>query len=185
MPATPVGWQNFTNVLLNPNSVLRELFLTGNVINDDIMSAFASVLTNNNRLRKLNFGIYGGNFGQITSVGYAAFSRMLCEEFTLLNAYNSNHTLTDTGLTSFWGREDTNYIYVLLSIIDVASIRQAARIKIIRSHFRGSDINTQVFTEMNLSVLPNAIAWMGHNNGSHGGRYLRRFEFLEERATGL
>ena len=144
MPATPVGWQNFTNVLLNPNSVLRELFLTGNVINDDIMSAFASVLTNHNRLRKLNFGIYGGNFGQITSVGYAAFSRMLCEEFTLLNAYNSNHTLTDTGLTSFWGREDTNYIYVLLSIIDVASIRQAARIKIIRSHFSGSDIHTSL-----------------------------------------
>jgi hypothetical protein len=172
MPATPVGLQNFANVLLNPNSALKELVLTGNAINDDIMSAFASALTNNNQLRTLNFGIYGGNFGQITSIGYAAFSRMLCDTSTILNTYNSNHTLTQAGL------KHTD-ICPLLSINQKHSIRQAARIKIIRSHFSGSIINTQVFNEMKLSVLPTAIAWMCRNNGSHGGRNLM-YEFLRK-----
>jgi hypothetical protein len=175
MPATSDGWQNFAYVLLNPDSALKELVLTGNAINDDIMSAFASVLTNNNQLRTLNFGIYGiygGNLGQITSVGYAAFSRMLCDKSTILNTYNSNHTLTDTNV---WHK----YICPLLSINKGNRIRQAARIKIIRSHFSGSIINTQVFTEMKLSVLPTAIAWMCRNNGSHGGRNLM-YEFLRK-----
>lgn len=48
---TSVGWQSFANFLLNPNSALRELDLTGFGINDNIMSAFASVLSRNNQLR--------------------------------------------------------------------------------------------------------------------------------------
>ena len=175
MPATSDGWQNFAAILRNPNSALKELFLTGNVINDNIMSAFASALTYNNQLREfLIGGIREGLcvLGQITSVGYAAFSRMLCDTSTILNTYNSNHTLTYTGL------KHTD-ICSLLSINQKHSICQAARIKIIRSHFSGSIINTQVFTEMKLSVLPTAIAWMCRNNGSHGGRNLM-YEFLRK-----
>ena len=179
MPATSVGWQNFTNLLLNPNSALKELVLTGNTINDDIISAFASALTNNNQLRKIQFGHYG-NTSPVTSVGNDAFSRMLCDTSTILNTFNSNHTLASTGF-SFQFSED---IYPLLSINQKNSIRQAARIKIIKSHFSGSGINTQVFTEMKLNVLPTAIAWMGRNTslrngGSHGGRNLM-FEFLRK-----
>jgi hypothetical protein len=128
-------------------------------------------LTNNNRLRKVLFGGDGG-LSQITSVGCASFSRMLCDKSTILNTYNSNHTLTDTDL---WHKD----ICSLLSINQKHSTRQAARIKIIKSHFSGSDINTQVFTEMKLYVLPTAFAWMGRNNGSHGGRNLM-FEFLRK-----
>jgi hypothetical protein len=175
MPATSDGWQNFATILHNPNSALKELFLTGNAINDNIITAFASALTNNKQLRKfLIGGIREGLsvLGQITSVGYAAFSRMLCDTSTILNTYNSNHTLTQAGL------KHTD-ICPLLSINQKHSIRQAARIKIIRSHFSGSIINTQVFNEMKLSVLPTAIAWMCRNNGSHGGRNLM-YEFLRK-----
>jgi hypothetical protein len=175
MPATSDGWRNFATILHNPKSALKELVLTGNAINDNIITAFASALTKNNQLREfLIGGIREGLcvLGQITSVGYAAFSRMLCDTSTILNTYNSNHTLEYTGL------KHTD-ICSLLSINKGNSIRQAARIKIIRSHFSGSIINTQVFTEMKLSVLPTAIAWMCRNNGSHGGRNLM-YEFLRK-----
>ena len=174
MPATSVGWQNFTNLLLNPNSALKELVLTGNTINDDIISAFASALTNNNQLRNIQFGHYG-NTSPVTSVGNDAFSRMLCDTSTILNTFNSNHTLASTGF-SFQFSED---IYPLLSINQKNSIRQAARIKILNSHFSGSYINIQVFTEMKLNVLPTAISWMGRDNGSNGGTNLM-FEFLRK-----
>jgi hypothetical protein len=176
-PITSVGWQNFASVLRNPSSGLEQLDLTGNAINDDIISAFASVLTNNNQLRKFLTGHYSRNLGQITSVSHAAFSRMLCDTSTILNTYNSNHTLTDADLWSLMDRVWYEDIYPLLMINQDNSVQEAARIKIIGSHFSRSDINTQVFTEMKLSILPTAIAWMGHNNGSHGGRNLM-FEFL-------
>ena len=47
----------------------------------------------------------------------------------------------------------------------------------IKSHFSGSDINTQVFTDLKLNVLPTAVSWMGLDNGSNGGTNLL-FEFL-------
>jgi len=175
---TSVGWQSFANFLLNPNSALRELDLTGIAINDNIMSAFASVLSRNNQLWKFLFD-NGGNLGQISSVGYAAFSRMLCDTSTILDTYHSNHTLTNSGFCSLTVRLWYKDIYPLLTINRDYGIRQTARIKIIRSHFSGSDISTQVFSVMKLCVLPTAIAWMGHNNGSHGGRNLM-FEFLRK-----
>jgi hypothetical protein len=43
---------------------------------------------------------------------------------------------------------------------------QAARIKIIKTHFSGSKIKTQAFTSMEIGVLPAAIAWMGRDDES-------------------
>jgi hypothetical protein len=43
---------------------------------------------------------------------------------------------------------------------------QVARIKIIKIHFSGSDINTQIFARMEVNVLPTVIAWMGRDGGS-------------------
>lgn len=144
------------------------------------MSDFASVLSRNNQLWKF-LSVDSGNLGQISSVGYDAFSRMLCDTSTILDTYpHSNHTLANTGCWRLMqaGLQHTD-MCSLLSINQKHSICQAACIKTIRSHFSGIDINTQVFSVMKLCVLPTAIAWMGHNNGSHGGRNLM-FEFLRK-----
>ena len=53
---------------------------------------------------------------------------------------------------------------------------QAARIKIIKTHFSGSNINTQIFTHTESNSLPNAVAWMGQDGGSDGINVL--FAFL-------
>jgi hypothetical protein len=44
---------------------------------------------------------------------------------------------------------------------------QAAHIKVIKTHFSGSNIDTQIFTDMESSVLPCAIAWMGQDGGDN------------------
>ena len=62
---------------------------------------------------------------------------------------NQPHTSQPTNLSS------------LLRIKEQNSPSQAACIKIIKAHFSGGDINTQVFNHMELNVHPSAIAWMG------------------------
>jgi hypothetical protein len=53
-----------------------------------------------------------------------------------------------------------NDLLSLLKINRENSVRQAARLKIINTHFSGSEINMRPFVEMNLSVRPHAVAWM-------------------------
>ena len=43
---------------------------------------------------------------------------------------------------------------------------QAACIKIIRTHLRGISIYTQIFSDVELHVLPTAISWIGQDGGS-------------------
>jgi hypothetical protein len=168
---TPIGWQPLATILRNPSSELETLDLSDNSINDDIMIEFAMALANNTKLKRLNFK---GNMSGITSIGCGAFTRILCNKSTILNIFNSNHTLEF--INSSWFHKDLD---TLLRINHDNGVSQAARIKIINSYFSGSDINTQtqVFTDMKLNVLPTAISWMGVNNGNNGGINLM-FEFL-------
>jgi hypothetical protein len=135
------------------------------------MIEFAMALANNTKLKRLDFK---GNMSGITSIGYGAFTRILCNTSTILNTFNSNHTLEF--INSSWFHKDLD---TLLRINHDNGVSQAARIKIINSYFSGSDINTQtqVFTDMKLNVLPTAISWMGLNDGINGGINLL-FEFL-------
>ena len=57
--------------------------------------------------------------------------------------------------------EDLKY---LLQLNRDNSKSQAARLKIIKTHFSGREINMQPFTKMGLSVRPHAIAWMARDN---------------------
>jgi hypothetical protein len=52
--------------------------------------------------------------------------------------------------------------------LEATIISQTARLKITKSHFSGSGINTQIFIDMESKVLPSAIAWMGRDGGSDG-----------------
>jgi hypothetical protein len=67
----------------------------------------------------------------------------------------------------------------LLRINRENSVSQAARIKIINTHFRGSEINMLPFMEMNLNVRPLAIAWMAKD--MHVYELLRAMPSLLER----
>jgi hypothetical protein len=150
-----IGWANFSTVLRNPTSALEVLRVWSNSINDKVLYSFAGALINNNKLKGLdpNSVVYS----KVTSDGYWAMTYMLCNTSSILSTFNSNHTLQ---LFYHDFKSLPNDLSSLLRINRESSVSQAARLKIIKSHFSGSEINMQPFMEMNLNVRPHAIAWM-------------------------
>ncbi len=147
-------WVAFSTVLGNPNSVLEKLDLQQYFFNDHVMNSFADKLVNNESLRELMFCRNNDS--------YASFTRILCSNSSILGRYQSNHTLER--LCS----EDSKSLLPieLTSVLQINSENsksQIARLKIIKTHFSGSDINTLPFTDMELEFLPSAIAWMGRD----------------------
>jgi hypothetical protein len=97
--------------------------------------------------------------------GYAAFPHILCNSSSILSTFSSNHSLER--LCSICNeRTLPEDLRSLLRINKDNSNSQAARTKIIRTHFRGISINTQIFSDVELHVLPTAISWMGRDDGS-------------------
>jgi hypothetical protein len=154
---TTAGWTSFSAVLRNPNFLLEKLCLGwGDGSYDDVVvNSFADALTNNKRLRELEINCRIENF--------APFTRIVCNSSSIMSTYNSNHILCEL-----------NHYPRCLLPIDLASslqinrengVSKAARLKIIKTHFSGSNINTTPFTVMELKVLPNAISWMGRECG--------------------
>jgi hypothetical protein len=124
--------------------------------------SFADALVENNSLKRLIVDCYPYN--KVTSYGYDAFTNILCDTSSILNTFNSNHTLEiicheSCDYYEFY-RSIGNVVLSLLKINRECSVSEAARLKIINTHFSGSEINMRPFMEMNLSVRPHAIAWM-------------------------
>ena len=74
-----------------------------------------------------------------------------------MSTYNSNHTLEKLGYGFSPLPEEFES---LLQINRENSPSQAARLKIIKTHFNEGFV-TQPFVDMDLNVLPYAMAWMG------------------------
>ena len=155
---TPAVWVNFSTILQNPRSALELIFVRcSQSINDDVVQSFVDALANNNKLRELSVeNIFREN---IISEGYAAMRNMLCDTSSILNTFNSNHTLEKI-CDEIYERSLPKNLSSLLRLNRECSVSEAARLKIINTHFSGYEINMQPFMEMNLNVRPHAIAWM-------------------------
>jgi hypothetical protein len=163
------GWVTFSNVFRNGNSALQSVHLGCNSLTDNAMISFADALANNHMLKDLDLDLGERNLRQITAVGYAALSHMLCNKLSILSTFHSNHTLEKIchGKIQEAGRYN-EYVDMLLpedlrSLLQINrnhSTRDAARIKIIMTHFSDSVINVKPFTDMPTNVFPHAFAWM-------------------------
>jgi hypothetical protein len=122
-------------------------------INDEVMHSFADALANNNKLRELNVGditdVDDIAYNNITLDGYAAMTNILCNTSSILNTFNSNHTLV---ALCYEYDESLLPLKSLLQINRENSVCASARLKIINTHFSGSEINILPFVVMNLSV---------------------------------
>jgi hypothetical protein len=156
---TTAGWTAFSAVVRNPNSLLEKLCLTpqGNSAKD-IAISFADALSNNKRLRALTIG-------SSTEI-YTPFAHILCNSSSIMSTYNSNHILSELGLEHDGSRRPLPIdLASVLQMNRENNVSQAARLKIIKTHFSGSNINTTPFAVMELKVLPTAISWMGQDCG--------------------
>jgi hypothetical protein len=165
---THTEWVNFSAILRNPTSALEVLKLWSDTINDEDMHCFADALADNHKLKEFNVGAYNNirpdadyldpQLAELPHC-YVAMTNTLCDTSSILNTFNSNHTIEKLCEESL-ERRLPNHISSLLKINKENSVSEAARLKIITTHFSGSEINMQPFMEMNLSVRPHALAWM-------------------------
>lgn len=153
------AWTSFFNRLGSSNHrfALHDLYLQGNNITDEVIPQLIRALANNNTLKTLVLG----DLFPITNSGWEQFRHLLCDKSSITKIRSSNHTLSSLGCEDI--PED---IQTLLSLNESDSKKEVAREKILRYHFNnGSDIDTMnEFVDMELSVLPHVISWVGRNN---------------------
>ena len=168
MGVSSSGWRAFLAFLQNPNSALEELDLGGNLINDDVLASFANSLTHNNKLKELFI-----DDRNITSTGWDALSNVLCNKSSIEETFNSNHTLQTVFDPEYTDESDLpSDLRTLLQLNRGNNKMEAARRKILQVHFSGS-FNMQPFIDMDLTVLPHAVAWMARDE--HGSSLLYQF----------
>ena len=85
-----------TSLLEDPNNNLQTLVLSFNEIGTEGAIAIANGLSNNNKLKKLDFL---GNSGIDKSVCSPVFSKLLCNKSTINDTYSSNHTLQELSIS--------------------------------------------------------------------------------------
>jgi hypothetical protein len=163
---TEAGWEAFSTVLRDSNSALEKLDLRVCGIKVNAIISIANSLANNIRLKELGLELDDRGSQQmvnqnltatVVTEGTTLFSSILCNKSSILSTYNSNHTLT-----ALWNKctvQLPNDLKDLLAINKENSVSQAARLKIINTHFSGRQIKMQPFTDMDVSVRAHALAW--------------------------
>jgi len=159
---TPTGWQAFTGYLQRPNIALEDLDLASNKVNDDTVVGLTSVLTHNKTLKRLCLHDCTDEDDNelITERGWQAASNLLCNTTSILDTYNSNHTLRIFGGDIADSIRDLTSQSTLNRNEDKVEV---ARQKILQTHFSDSDDTSkmQEFLDMELEVMPSVIAWIG------------------------
>jgi hypothetical protein len=159
------------------------LDLSGNNISDQTLVSFAQALTSNKRLRKLVIGVNTQTWYNAFKIsgGYIAFCRLLCSKLSIMDTYQSNHVLEKLIYLwdPWWDPHNSDKLIYLLKVNKENSESQAARLKIIETHFSGPVICMQPFIDMDLSARPHAISWMVRDK--HGYQLLRAMPSLLEK----
>ena len=162
---TPVGWQALTGLIQSPNFVLRELYLNSNGLKFglDLLIDFTSALTHNKTLETLyvehNSGDENGN-DVITNRGRAAVCKLLCNKTSIMDTYNSNHTLKEVSIYDNTPDDTESY----LNLNENKDKAEVARQKILQTHFSTEDLDSsklQVLLDMELEMMPTAVEWIG------------------------
>lgn len=174
--ATASGWRAFAAaVLQNPDSALETLDLGSNSIDYDSLVSFANSLMHNSKLKEL---FLDEEEDMIEITNWDALSHVLCNESSgIMGTFRSNHTLQrvfnpDNAIDSCAESLLPSILSTLLQLNREHTKVEAARRKILKVHFSG-DFNMEPFIDMNMKVVPHAIAWMAKDE--YGSSLLYQF----------
>ena len=160
---TPTGWQGLTGYLQSPNFALEYLDLDGNKINDDVVVAFTSALSQNKTLIRISLYDCRDEDDLITERGWTAVSTLLCNKSSIMDTYNSNHTIQDV---CYEGYDEMDHPGDLVSLLELNRNKnkvEVARQKILQSHLTDDDgaSKIQELLDMELENMPAVVAWIG------------------------
>jgi hypothetical protein len=151
---TAAGMRSLSPLLQSEAHSLDVLRITRINWGDDGAIALAEGLRGNKTLRELRFR---PSTAGMTSVGWSAFSRLLCDTSTINYTYLSNHTLTRVGCCDRSGYEETpEDIQNYLRANNRLGRKDAATYKILRSH---PDLDMEPFFKLKLQFLPAVMSW--------------------------
>ena len=168
--------------LLATSKALKRIKIEGDV-DDELVLVMTAALGGtrdlmgrsggNNTLEEIDIHEY--DIDEVTSEGWNAFAKLLDDDSgSIMDTYYSNHTLKKVlsllvSHTSASEKEEKekkilgDELYTLLKVNTLCNKFEASRIKIIMRHLTG-DFSMEPFTQMDLSALPTALAYMGRMN---------------------
>ena len=135
---TPTGWQALTGYVQSPSFALKELDLGHNNINDDTLIPLISALGYNKTMKRLSIEQYDEDntveyFSLFTERGWEAISNLLCNKTSVMDTYNSHHTLQSLGHHDSIDLPDDLLSYLKLN--ENKDKAEVARQKILQTHF--------------------------------------------------
>jgi len=164
---TPTGWQALSDLLQRSNVALEKLDIEGNNVNNDTVVALAVAMEHVNKTLK-SLCLYqepvsmeedeeGDNL--ITEGGWEAIRILLCNRNSIIHTYNSNHTLQELVHDSYFQVEMNlpDDLTSYLAMNQNKDKQEVARQKVLQTHAS----NIQELLDMELEVMPTAIAWIG------------------------
>lgn len=172
------GWESLASILRNPNSALVELDIAHcTAMNNDALAILADTLRGNKKLKFMPLEWSFEDRARITN--WKPLITLLCDETSIESTYDSNHTLESLGTRCYTGigyeERFLNRPPDLCSLFrlnrDLGPV-EAARYKIINTHFSGDSI-MDPFLDMDTQVLPQVMSWMARDN--HGKTLLYQF----------
>jgi len=158
---TPIGWQALSDYPQSPSFALEEILLDENEINDDIIVAFTNALAQNKTLKRFSFFDCTDEDGidLITERGWGTVSTLLCNKTSIMDTYRSNHIIYDACYD-----DDDNGVASYMYLNENKDKAEVARQKILQTHFSteyDAISHIQEFLDMELEIMPTAIAWIG------------------------
>lgn len=162
---------SITRILID-NTSLKELSLCGQWdTRDDIIIELANVLENNDTLKVLNLGTLSSGIRQHhidedQSFGFKALTRILCNRSSVDATFMSNHTLQTVSVYIQHGHVYQSavlpsHLTDMLTLNENSNKFEVSRQKILQCHF--DEDTQQEFVNMELEVLPHALAWCGED----------------------
>eukprot|EP00985_Skeletonema_marinoi_P018524 scaffold10369_cov211-Skeletonema_marinoi.AAC.5 len=145
---TAVGLRSLSTYFQSESCCLNALYLYRVNFGDEGAVAFAEGLMGNKSLTSLVFNSVESG---ITDVGWAAFSKLVCDTSDVNSTYLSNHNIKTIGEHMMFGTPLNIRRY-----LDLNEHPHPAIHKIIRSH---SDLNMEPFFQLKLKLLPVVTSW--------------------------
>ena len=149
---TASGLRSLSTLLQSESCSLTELSLWEIPFGDDGAIALVDALKGNKSMEEMCFD---PDSARVTSVGWSAFSKLLCDTSSVNATYLSNHYLTTIG--TYDDEDAPEEVNQLLSS-NKHPAEHVAIHKILKSH---PDFDMEPFFEWKLKVLPIVVSWFG------------------------
>ena len=146
-------WKLVSTLLDNPLCKLEELRVGRDNFDDEVVATYVNALINDDTLKVLR--LCHGN--TITSVGWEAFSTLLCNQSSIESTYFSNHTLLGFCEVDIGHDLTKRNLQMHLETNEDANKKHVAMRKILLHHH---DIDVQPFFKWGLKMLPLMMKWL-------------------------